>query len=491
MRLQTLLLVAILVYLISVLFPELPLGWLVSCFSVLILLLVISRVGAYVRLLGLLMLGIGVLLLVSAGAEWQHILLSFGRMMNILSLFALVPLIALPIELGRYAQRIRQLIARRVRSSGLLYTITSVLTYIASSFMSLGAMPVMYQTMRPSMDLYPIGQKERFISRSITHGFAMPTVWTPVTPIVGIVVEMTGVRWLHIIPILIPFSLLGLAADCVIAYAIARRRRRQLAAVAGLSTAPGEAASHVSASAASTEGAVLTGTEPDGAADGERLTDDSPAKGAHPVHILLAVVALNGLISFLESRLHLGFLLLVTLTVIPFALVWSLMLGKGRAFLALSRQRLPQHLGRMKEQFYMFLSAGFMITAIQSTGAMQAINAALGSVKEAVGGELFVLLIPLIPLGLAFAGLQPAVALALAAEAMNPAALGVSVEIAAIAMLTGAAAAFMMGPYNATASMMAGLINRSAYKVSNWNLPFTAAYIGMATILLIVLEMSG
>ncbi|WP_020617820.1 hypothetical protein [Paenibacillus daejeonensis] len=466
-------------YLISVLYPAKLLDWLVPLLSILVILVVVSRIGMYVRLLGMLMLGIGLWLLAAHGAGWGQVLLSFGRMMNILSLFALVPLIALPIELGRYALRIRLAVARRVKTSGLLYMITSGLTYIASSFMSLGAMPMMYQTMKPSMDLYPIGEKERFISRSITHGFAMPTVWTPVTPIVGIVVEMTGVRWLHIIPILIPFSLLGLAADCLIAFTLSKRRRRQLAAISEMSGKPerddaGDAA--------------LLGTE---AADNGRMTEEGAAKGAHPSHILLAVVALNGLISLLESRLHLGFLLLVTLTVIPFALVWSLLLGQGRAFLSLARERLPQHLGRMKEQFYMFLCAGFMITAIQSTGATHVINTALGAIKQTVGAELFILLIPLIPLGLAFAGLQPAVALALAAEAMNPTALGVSVEIAAIAMLTGAAAAFMMGPYNATASMMAGLINRSAYKVSNWNLPFTAAYIGMVTVLLIVLELTG
>lgn len=97
-------------------------------------------------------------------------------------------------------------------------------------------------------------------------------------------------------------------------------------------------------------------------------------------------------------------------------------------------------------------------------------------------------MIPLIPLALAFIGLHPAVGLALAAESLNPQALGISVQLMAIAMLTGAATAFLMGPYNATAGMMSNLIGKSSYKVSNWNAPFTIAYLLMSMILLLILK---
>jgi hypothetical protein len=100
-------------------------------------------------------------------------------------------------------------------------------------------------------------------------------------------------------------------------------------------------------------------------------------------------------------------------------------------------------------------------------------------------------LIPLIPFTLAFLGLQPAVALALTAESMNPQALGVSVELMAIAMLTGAASAFLMGPYNATVAMMASLTKKSSYKLSRWNAPFTMTFLLMSMLLLIILKIMG
>ncbi|MFC3343336.1 hypothetical protein ACFOHW_13265 [Paenibacillus abyssi] len=422
----------------------------------------------FVQVLGTLMLAIGLSLLVTYGAAWHSYILGFGRMMNVLSLFALIPLIAIPIELGRYAVRVQAIIQKRVKHSGLLYTITSFLSFVSSSFMNLAALPMMYHTMRPSVDLYPIGQKERFLSRSITHGYSMPTLWTPVTPIVGIVVEMTGVKWSHILPIVIPFSLLGVAVDCLMAHWNAKRRQKQLGQTA------------MSEVSAARESAVEL-----------QVQQLNKEKASHPIQILLAILIFNGLISMLESTAHIGFLLIVTLLVIPYAFVWSLLLSKGRGFIRAAKKKLPEHLLHMKDQFFIFLSAGFMISAIQGTGAGHVINETLGMVKNVIGAELFILLIPLIPFGLAFLGLQPAVALALTAESMNPQALGVSVELTAIAMLTGAAAAFLMGPYNATAAMMASLTKSSAYKVSNWNAPFTLTFLLMSMVLLIILKIAG
>jgi hypothetical protein len=145
----------------------------------------------------------------------------------------------------------------------------------------------------------------------------------------------------------------------------------------------------------------------------------------------------------------------------------------------------------MKEQFFVFLSAGFLIASIQATGSGHGINMWIMAIKDFVGADLFLLFIPLIPLGLAFVGLHPAVGLALTAESLNPQALGISMELTAIAMLTGAATAFLMGPYNATAGMMASLTGENPYKVSNWNIPFTGAYLLMAMLLLIVLKKAG
>jgi hypothetical protein len=460
--------IAIAAYLGSIIYPSDILKWMLSAVSLLIVIVVFGSVKRFVKGLGALFLITGFILLAQHGAPWSSFILGFGNMLNILSLFALIPLIALPIELGHYAFRVQRIIQSKVKHSGVLYAVTSLMSYILSSFMNLATLPMVYHTIRPSLELYPIEQKERFISRAVTHGYSMPIVWTPVAPIVGIIVEMTGVRWSAILPIMIPFSLLGLLLDWFMGQWIANRRARHIGQLV------------LEETSAARESAMQSGS-----------TQHKQETTNHPLHILIAILVFNGLILVLETYTSFSFLLLVTLVVIPFGFVWSLLLGKGKAFIMEGTALLSKHLLNMKEQFFVFLSAGFLIASIQATGSGHGINMWIMAIKDFVGADLFLLFIPLIPLGLAFIGLHPAVGLALTAESLNPQALGISMELTAIAMLTGAATAFLMGPYNATAGMMASLTGENPYKVSNWNIPFTGAYLLMAMLLLIVLKKAG
>ncbi|MDR6881179.1 hypothetical protein [Bacillus sp. 3255] len=465
---QALSLAAVATYLISQIYPADWLTWAQSVLSLVIIFTVFRSVKPFVRILGAAFIGVGVILLAANGASWTSYILGFGSMLGVLSLFVLIPMIALPIELGQYAVSIQSMLYSKVKHSGVLYCITSLLSYVMSSFMNLATLPMVYHSIQPSLQYYPIMHKERFISRAITHGYSMPILWTPVAPIVGIIVEMTGVSWSSILPIVIPFSLLGLALDWFMAVWVASRRLKKLSL--------------------NTLEEISAARENAGGHKGE-CSDER--KGHHPGQIVAAVLALNLLVFVLEPLTHMSFLLLVSIIVIPFAYVWSLVLGKGKAFLAKSRTLLPSHVLKMKDQFVVFLSAGFMIFAMKSTGSTHAINEGIMAVQHVLGSDLFLLIIPLIPLTLAFIGLHPAVGLALAAESLNPQALGISVQLMAIAMLTGASTAFLMGPYNATAGMMSSLIGKSAYKVSNWNAPFTIAYLLLSMLLLLILKKVG
>lgn len=465
---------AIAAYLGSCLFPNGIGSSLIPLLSLAIIITAFRSVSRFVLITGSLFLAVGVLLFVAEGTPVPEVIHSFGYMLNVLSLFALIPLIAVPLQLGRYEIGVQAVIRSRVRHSGMLYAVTSSLSYMFCAFMNLAALPMVHQTVRPSLDLYPIQERDRFISRAITHGYSMPVLWSPLAPIMGIVVEMTGVRWSDILPVVIPLSLAGLALDIGMGMWTAKRRMKSRNAMAQISGLAASAA--VPAEQARAGGPRLS-----------EVLSDNGAK--HPLHIAAAIISFNGLVLLFEELTSISFLILVTVMVIPFAYVWSVLIGRGRLFLRTAREKLPQQLLRMQDQFFVYLSAGFMITAIRTTGAGSVINEGIAAFKDAIGSDIFLLCIPFIPFLLAFVGLHPAVGLALAAESLDPAVLGLSPQLTAIAMLTGASAAFLMGPYNATAGMMAGLVNRSPYRISNWNAPYTAAYLGLSLLLLSVLSL--
>lgn len=460
-----LLLLAIVLYLISSVFAADFIVPLISIFCILIIAAHFREVKQLVKILAFLFLSVGVMMLIKSGASWDSYLFGFGKMLNLLSLFVLLPLVALPIELGHYAIGVQRLIQQRINRSGTLYIMTSSLSYMLSSFMNLATLPMMYYTIRPSVNLFPIKHKERFMSRAITHGFSMPVIWTPMAPIVGIVVEMTRVSWTSILPILIAVSIFGLILDWISGVWAATKHQRQ----EGYPTNEQAEKSRLEVAASLEE------------------------KNRHfysrsPLHIILAILLFNGFIMVIERHSSFDFLLLVTLIVVPFSLLWSVLLGKGKDFLIQSRQVLPAQLQKMKDQFVLFLSAGFFLTAIQTSGAAHSINLWITDLIQLTGSFIFVLLIPLIPLALAFTGLHPAVGLALVAESLNPQLLGISPQILAIAMLTGASTAFMMGPYNATIGMMSNIIGESPHRVSNWNAKFTTVYLLMVMLVLVVLQ---
>ncbi|MFD1956769.1 hypothetical protein ACFSL6_21980 [Paenibacillus thailandensis] len=476
---------AITAYLCSVFFPGALWSSIVSALSLAVIAAVFRSVTGFVKAAGTVFLTIGGFLLAVGGASLQEALLSFGYMLNVLSLFALVPLIAIPLRLGKYERGVQAMIRSRVRHSGALYAVTSSLSYMFCAFMNLAALPMVHQTIRPSLELYPIQDRDRFVSRAITHGYSMPVLWSPLAPIMGIVVEMTGVRWIDILPVVIPFSLIGLALDIGMGMWIAKRRIIRRANGAGAIGELAEAKDSPVEANGVEERLKLAATQGNRA----RFADILKSGGAkHPAQIIAAILLFNALISIMEGLTNLGFLMLVSVTVVPFALVWSMLIGQGRQFLKEARKSMPEQLLRMQDQFFVYLSAGFMITAIQTTGAGHVLNEGIAAFKDWIGSEMFLLCIPFIPFVLAFAGLHPAVGLALAAESLDPAALGLPPHLTAIAMLTGATTAFLMGPYNATAGMMAGLIERSPYNVSNWNAPYTAAYMGLSLLLLLILH---
>lgn len=452
---------SIILYVITVTFPQVDISFMLSSICFLIIAMTFFHVPHFVKSIGGTFLIVGLLMLLQSGAVWNEILSSFGPMMNLLTLFAMVPILAIPIKLGEYSTGIQSFIKRKVKTSSQLYSMTSGVSYFFSIFMNLATLPMTYYSIRPAANIFShseLHDKERFMSRAITHGFAMPLMWAPVTPIVGIVIEMTGVSWASMLPYVLPLSIAGLFLDWYLGKRAAAHRSPHTKCEVSIEIA------------ATKEG------------------DRQERRSSKIYHILIAIIIFNLLVSLLETQLHFSFIILVALIVIPFALGWSLLIRKGKAFASSLNEHFQTHLLKMKAQFFIFLSAGFFISAIQFSGTDLLLNSWVSSVKDMIGIEVFLILLPFIPLALAFTGLHPAVGLALLAEALDPGRLGISPYILTVSMLAGAVAAFLMGPYNATIGLMSSIVKTTSYKVSNWNISYTFSFLAVSMLYLILLQ---
>lgn len=456
--LRVLFLTVIALYLLSTLLPQWNIDSLLSILCFFIVVLTFRLTKKFVQILGGVFLTFGAVLLWTSSSEWQQYIFAFGPMLDLLTMFTLIPILGIPVKLGRYGEGIQAIIQKRVKTSGHLYMMTSGISYFFSIFMNLATLPMTYYSIRPALGSFPVRNKERFMSRAISRGFAMPLIWAPVTPIVGIVITMTGVSWGSILPYVIPLSILGLAMD----WFIGSRQSQPM-------KLPHSADESVHETASALE-----------------VTNDS--RPGRVFQILVAIAIFNVLVSFAETQVSLPFLILVSLIVIPFSFSWSLLLRKGKEF----GHQLSDHFNSfamsMKDQFFIFLSTGFFISAINISKANEILFDWIAAFISVAGVEIFLIILPLIPLGLAFLGLHPAVSLALMIEGVNPEAIGISPHILTVAMLSGAVSAFLVGPYNATLGLMSNIIKVDSYKVSSWNLPFAAVYVACVMFYLFMLE---
>lgn len=441
---------AIIIYLINQLFSHPILEVAMSIAALFAVICSITYVGKIPLIFGLLFLTFGIFLMVTSGAPLREYVFAFGPMLNLLTLFTLIPILALPIRLGDYSKDVENVIKKKVKNSNQLYMVSSGVSYFLSSFMNLASLPMAYYAIRPSLKNYPIEDKERFMARSITRGFGMPVLWTPVTPIVGIVIEMTGVNYGSMIPLLIPLSIAGLLMDWMMVTLYTRKKEHAIVQ------------------------REMTRAEKEMAATIETYKNNSIARLSH---ILIAIVLLNLVIITIEQFKDFSFILLISLLVIPFSFIWSLVLGKIKEYFSGLKNHFKTHLPKMKDQFFLFLSAGFFISAIHISGMNETINSIVGEVIHVTGVQLFLVILPFIPLLFAFAGLHPAVTFVLIVEALDSNALGISPFLLALAMIGSAVPAFLMGPYNATIGVMSNIVHRDPFKISNWNIPFCTAYL--------------
>jgi hypothetical protein len=407
-----------------------------------------------------LFLMIGIVCLWKAGVSAHVYLTSFGGMINLLALFTIIPLLAIPIRIGGYGDVIRTFMESKIKSPFHLYRSISLFSFFLSSFLNLAALPLMYYSVKKTVDTLPIHQPTRYASLGIIHGYALPILWTPIAPIVGIVFDITHVRWSSIFPYLFLLSIVGLLLD----WGLYRLNRQRI------------------------EHASICAAEPQTIRElsAAKVTTDLPLPAWKPKFFQMgfAVLSFISLTMIIEHYLSIGLIGTVIILTIPFAYIWSLLIGQGKIFGRELKAHFHTQLPKMSDQFMVFISAGFLVAAIQSTDNHVLINQLIMNVDHRVGPHFFLILLPFIPLLLAFVGMHPALAISLIAESLDPLSLGLAPETLAIALLGGAVCTFMLGPFNATLGVMSSITNTSSLRIMTWNIGFTAVFIGFITLVL-------
>jgi hypothetical protein len=288
---------------------------------------------------------------------------------------------------------------------------------------------------------YPIPDRVRFMAVSTTYGYVLPVLWTPVSGVAGIVLDALKVEWIDLFSKLFLVSVAGLLVNWIIFYFLEVRGKPPCRAA---EAAPDD-----------------TGTA-------------SPV--ARLLQMICAIVLLIGSIALLEQWLRIGLVTVVTLISIPYAILWCVVIGKGRPSLRETGSQLVLRLPAMADQFAIFLSAGFFARALQISGADQTVNLLFLQFRELVGTQALLLLMPLMALTTSFLGMHPLVVIALLGNSLKPEILGVSALQLAIALVGSSVLTYMLGPFSGTLGLVQSINRVSTFRLSLWNAPYAFGY---------------
>jgi hypothetical protein len=430
------------------------LSLLLSVLSILAIVLSLPHASLVTKVFSVSFLILGSKFVISKGISVTEYIQIFGEMLSLLSLFAIIPILALPIRIGGYGDSIKKLLSKDGKTPFQYFRDFTVFSYLFAIFLNLATLPIMYQSFTSTVSRTFKTDQKRLLSTGILQGYSLPLIWTPLSAVVGVITSFTGVKWISVFPRLFLISILPLFLNWIIFYITTLKNKELL-----------QMHNHENSDIESLEGVSSS----------KKLLE-----------VGIAIILLILIILLFDSISSMSLLIISTILSIPFAWIWSICIQKGKLFNEACKSHFIQYVPNMHNMFAIFLSAGFFVNALKYSGLDQVINQIVLSFSAVIPVSLFLITLPLITLFIACFGLHPIVAVALLAQSLNPVVLGIDPENLTIALLGGAVMTFFIGPFSGTLGIMSTLLQTTSFQIAKWNLWSTAGFYILLSIHLLV-----
>lgn len=378
------------------------------------------------RWLAILFLGTGLLLLLKTGWQWLEFINSFGEMVFVVAFFTVLPIVALPIRVIGYDRHIMSIIVRHANTVKKEYGFILALSYFYGIFLNLAAVPMSYRSLQSLMRRSNVRHKERFLFYSMSQGFNAPLLWTPFSGMLGVIVVSFEVSWLQLLPTLLVVSLAALTFSFLLYWPW-------------------------------TKASMLPFEE-----DPEAQESLAEQPGWSGLFELLAVVGvLLLLVLLVESWFGLGLIISIILLTFPFTFAWVGLRSQTQAFKTSLSQYVGVQLPSMASIYMVFLSAGFFVGAMQTSGFDALISQQVSYVLTQIPNLAVYALLPWVVIFTSYMGVHPIVTLVLLTGAVQWDALGLQTDLLAMAYLVGGVSTFLMSPFSGTIGLMRTFTQRS------------------------------
>jgi hypothetical protein len=419
------------------------------------------------RVISYLAFAISIGLLIGYRAPWSVWASAFEENLYMVVMFAMVPLLRIPIRYGGYFEALRAVFDRFVDTRSRFYVFVGLVSAFIGAIVNLAVVPLVYEVSRASR----FSIEKRLLSAAVTRGFTSSTIWAPTMASIALIMHLTGAKWLTFFP----FGLSAGIVAGVVGYAVTMLETRHLAVLPN----PAPVLPNP------TPGSISQPLTPGRYASGRR----EYVKFAELCGFALSLIVIIALVSFVTG---IRTITVVSLSALIFPLVW---MGILRRLRLLATQFKVSYLGEslpnLTGEVTLFVAAGFFAVAIEHSGLGTYIPRALTS---AVGGNVFLFTMAVVASAilLAVVGVHPIVTVAVIGGTVKAAAVGVSPTYLALVLAMCWAIGLSVSPASATIITMSGLTNRSPLQVgTRWNSTYAIATTATLIALLTGLRLAG
>ncbi|MCR8635614.1 hypothetical protein [Paenibacillus radicis (ex Xue et al. 2023)] len=351
----------------------------------------------------------------------------------LISLLYMLPFVNRVIRIGGYDRHLSRWLNVQSGHLGHLYVRSLAVSYLLSLFLFFAAIPLLHRVLSKHLQGQDLRLTNRLMSMSILRGFGIVSVWSPVEPLVATAVLITGVSYLSLLP-----WMLGLSAILFIAGGLWGLQFRKIPLK------------------------QETGVTP--------LAPSWSKTGA----FLLALVLLIASAFALQAVLGISFFAAMTFALLPFSLLWSVILRRFKRFVSTSRKQWKNSVDGLRHLLVLFLSFGFFNGAVSKTHLFQLMEEPVQAMSQwPVVLFVFIFLVCLI---LPIIGVHPLVVMSLFGIFLQPILQVMNPLSIAIVLVTSCLCSSFMGTFNTTVTIMSGLLQVNPYRITLWNFVFGLVY---------------
>lgn len=434
-------LVLVLSYLIGEIFTINFLSYVNTALTILTMIITIIFSKRLPKLFSVVMVVIGSIILFSMNPTPDLFVESITKNLPLVCLIIIVPVLSVPIHLGKYNNAISGFLTKLHGKPSVLYTVIYGFFYLLTPITNLGSIHIIHSIIKK------LKLPDNFLLKLYPRAFTSINTWAPYFASVFLVLFYLEIPIYKFIPYGLILSFFQFSTAVLLFYL---KEKKQI---------------------------KINMPNIEGKGERKRL-----------IELLVVLLLLLGIIFAIEPNIPVDSSILIIITSILFSFIWAIYLKKGTVFLHEIEKFKGNFVNKQSNEIALFLTAGFFGVSLTASPISSYINTAWFF----IGDQSFILLtfftIVIISV-FSFLGIHQIVIISSLLASVSPELLGIHDITFAMILLSSWAIGSMISPIAPVNVIVSNVINVNVFKVIfNMNILYTAILTFVHTIIIYIVH---